>query len=1038
MSDITDMTGDLDSYGVWEKRPPRDINADAEQRDAPSDTASNIDLPDFSDLDTSLTDMTDFDIPQTDDPSVFDFPTSDESEADSPLLDGNDTSLTIEELSNITENLDMIMEEAGYEDVSDDFDVDAINMDDGESALPEATRLQPKIQYKENTAEPIDTPDAVPEEQAEITEPEVTDEITDVTDEFNFDAIEDVTESFSSDSSSLEAQPDGEISIDDFFSDDSTPPAGSDDGSVDLSDFLGDDDFSTPAKSKSSTAEEIVDEKTLDIDIAFDDNADDIILEEEQAPQPAETQAETHLDLNAFEETSVENMFASFDNAAGTASSGGSSLSADDTEMIDLSEFGIDDDDSNIGMTDTPDDAGPVRKETVDYDMTVSVDDDTNDKVSMADVISGNISYSVPDSFDEETASLTGSDDMENTQIERPTPVSPEISEKGKEILEQIVSELASLKDEIRNLKTDFAELKTKSAEMPVATIEANESEGFFADDGTDDTISLSGDELDNILSNADFSTEDEPAVSTIEEPEDGMLPPPSVTEDELVMPDEAGITAGSEPVPHVSTEETEAVQDAPLQDPVIDTENADNPTTIDDMFSTEDLQESDPDDLTMDFDEENLEAPQLDTFDISSDDIPDEGNEFEISDELPEEISIPRPEDDILVESSSTDLMDSITNTDDDVSGSEPEDQISTVDVSALDEFMEEDISISDSLTDEKMNYLSDSSIPEVDIAEIMNDNSTGSSDDNIGVSLNSDINAAFDEAESEETAIIDDELEQQEIDTQTLEDVIESTVANDFESIIQTDDTDTIEETMPEFSTEPVFETIDEPVLENTVIEQEQAVEDSSVSEEPVDIEEPLISDAPESADITDIIDFSDVVDEENQDELLVSEPAFEENEITETIDIPETEISEPSVDEITGDMTVAADDVPAVEMDEPEIEDTAIPAYMPSIDETVTSADVPLDETSMAADETAVVMDEPEVAVQDSEGAVPDYEGIPEESTQAKAIPEELKSEIKTVLSYMDQLLEDLPEEKISEFARSEHFETYKKLFKELGLS
>ena len=250
MSDITDMTGDLDSYGVWEKRPPRDINADAEQRDAPSDTASNIDLPDFSDLDTSLTDMTDFDIPQTDDPSVFDFPTSDESEADSPLLDGNDTSLTIEELSNITENLDMIMEEAGYEDVSDDFDVDAINMDDGESALPEATRLQPKIQYKENTAEPIDTSDAVPEEQAEITEPEVTDEITDVTDEFNFDAIEDVTESFSSDSSSLEAQPDGEISIDDFFSDDSTPPAGSDDGSVDLSDFLGDDDFSTPAKSK--------------------------------------------------------------------------------------------------------------------------------------------------------------------------------------------------------------------------------------------------------------------------------------------------------------------------------------------------------------------------------------------------------------------------------------------------------------------------------------------------------------------------------------------------------------------------------------------------------------------------------------------------------------------------------------------------------------------------------------------------------------------------------------------------------------------
>jgi hypothetical protein len=35
-------------------------------------------------------------------------------------------------------------------------------------------------------------------------------------------------------------------------------------------------------------------------------------------------------------------------------------------------------------------------------------------------------------------------------------------------------------------------------------------------------------------------------------------------------------------------------------------------------------------------------------------------------------------------------------------------------------------------------------------------------------------------------------------------------------------------------------------------------------------------------------------------------------------------------------------------------------------------------------------------------------------------------------------MDQLLESLPEEKIEEFAQSEYFDTYKKLFKELGLA
>ncbi|MDR2471897.1 MAG: hypothetical protein LBD09_07300 [Treponema sp.] len=49
----------------------------------------------------------------------------------------------------------------------------------------------------------------------------------------------------------------------------------------------------------------------------------------------------------------------------------------------------------------------------------------------------------------------------------------------------------------------------------------------------------------------------------------------------------------------------------------------------------------------------------------------------------------------------------------------------------------------------------------------------------------------------------------------------------------------------------------------------------------------------------------------------------------------------------------------------------------------------------------------------------------------------IPSNLKQELKTVLSYMDQLLESLPEDKIEEFAKSEYFDTYKKLFEELGL-
>ena len=56
----------------------------------------------------------------------------------------------------------------------------------------------------------------------------------------------------------------------------------------------------------------------------------------------------------------------------------------------------------------------------------------------------------------------------------------------------------------------------------------------------------------------------------------------------------------------------------------------------------------------------------------------------------------------------------------------------------------------------------------------------------------------------------------------------------------------------------------------------------------------------------------------------------------------------------------------------------------------------------------------------------------------SETSQGIPENMKQEIKSVLSYMDQLLESLPEEKITEFAKSEQFETYKKLFTELGLA
>ena len=56
---------------------------------------------------------------------------------------------------------------------------------------------------------------------------------------------------------------------------------------------------------------------------------------------------------------------------------------------------------------------------------------------------------------------------------------------------------------------------------------------------------------------------------------------------------------------------------------------------------------------------------------------------------------------------------------------------------------------------------------------------------------------------------------------------------------------------------------------------------------------------------------------------------------------------------------------------------------------------------------------------------------------EETNDNELSKDIKNDVKSVLLYMDKLLESLPDEKIREFAASEQFETYKKLFDELGL-
>jgi hypothetical protein len=75
--------------------------------------------------------------------------------------------------------------------------------------------------------------------------------------------------------------------------------------------------------------------------------------------------------------------------------------------------------------------------------------------------------------------------------------------------------------------------------------------------------------------------------------------------------------------------------------------------------------------------------------------------------------------------------------------------------------------------------------------------------------------------------------------------------------------------------------------------------------------------------------------------------------------------------------------------------------------------------------------------ELAIAGDDSPADSADKLADDSGEFDAIPAGLKNELKNVLSYMDHLLESLPEEKIEEFAQSEYFDKYKKIFKELGL-
>jgi hypothetical protein len=225
-------------------------------------------------------------------------------------------------------------------------------------------------------------------------------------------------------------------------------------------------------------------------------------------------------------------------------------------------------------------------------------------------------------------------------------------------------------------------------------------------------------------------------------------------------------------------------------------------------------------------------------------------------------------------------------------------------------------------------------------------------------------------------------------------------------------------------EVSLELPEETLELPAEETgeDSFEQEPA-DDLSIDLPP--LEEPVLEES-----------FEETETEETAGESFPSMEAFGES-----IDLSggETAVEEPAVDEAAAEF-----DIPIIE-DEEEEENPVSPESSAEAEDDLTlipEGFVIESDGSGGAEETDDDGPSGDDFLSPIDGEA-EISGEPEEAPKTDdtpgpgGIPSKLKHELKTVLSYMDQLLESLPDEKIEEFARSEYFDTYKKLFRELGL-
>ena len=714
MSDSKE-TNELDSYGVWVKNPPKTV--DSSETSVNSDDAFNFDtdLPDFSDLD------------------VIDEP------SDISASDNSGDALSAEDLAGLEPENNSHPEDKAHDSPGSNVE-EEISLDEFiEGGVFETGPDEDKIKEKEAEKAAAQAE----QENNSDSQPQISNE-TDAEDDFNVTAdLETETPEDAFNSGNSESASDDDIfNVDLSFdepSDNSAPvlqetsqnaqetssadsPAGTQD--VDLSEF-GIDDLNFD-KSDSSSETNAGNDGMESVDLSefgFDDSD---FQETEKAPESAENeevpeipeQKEPSLETENTPKQEIETINTeetialepepeqSFEEKPQEPET--SEAIADDDDF-DLDSILDNITDETTGGTVSISDAGGSSKEPVENTPESEIVDEPKEKVSentasetkpfaepveitpeseiidepkadAADLTEKEVEETeIPDTFDEEAASFLENNDEKVAEVA--DSITAPILDEGEletekpstqmtAIFSQIVTELSSLKNEIASLKNEFETLKNEKQPENLK-LESNDSgiEGFFSNSDEDDTIALSKDEMDNILNTAD--------IAQAEKTEEKESEKTEATQENISEPEE------------LSSEEPEFKEEPKTTD---ETENLFG--SADDVADISDEDILSDDDFAMEFENaqpENIEEPTLDDVDYTN---------ISKETDLPEEISVPK-NDDILVESSPTDLLETKDSKNESENSSDSFDE-DPFELSAVEP------SISETLTDEKLDYLS------------------------------------------------------------------------------------------------------------------------------------------------------------------------------------------------------------------------------------------------------------------------------------------------------------------------------------------